>query len=161
MALLQGWLLEADLPDAVGMLTSRSLQYVHTAAVTVEGITAEAVATVGLSNALRVGDPPGAMSPGTINLLVRLSAALSLAGSLEALSIAAEARTAAVSAAGWPSRRTDGVATGTGTDCIALATPLRDTALPWCGKHTAAGSAIGQAVLAVIGEGVRCWISQR
>ena len=98
---------------------------------------------------------------GTINLLVRLSTPLSPAAMVEAISIAAEARTAAVTAAGWPSRRSGNIATGTGTDCIAIAAPVEGSAQPWCGKHTAEGSAIGQATLAVIDTGVQTWIAQR
>ena len=161
VALLRQRLERAGLPGAVGMMTSRNLDHVHTAAVDVGGVQAEAVATVGLSNALRVGDPPGRGSVGTINLLVRLSTPLSPAAMVEAISIATEARTAAVAAGGWPSRRSGRIATGTGTDCIAIAAPLEGTAQPWCGKHTAEGSAIGQTTFEVIDAGVRAWIAQR
>lgn len=161
VALLRARLVQAGLPGAVGMMTSRNLDHVHTASVEVDGVQAEAVATVGLSNALRVGDPPGRGVVGTINLLVRLSTPLSPAAMVEAISIATEARTAAVTAAGWPSRRTGHIATGTGTDCIVIAAPLGEPAQAWCGKHTAEGSAIGQSTLTVIDAGVRTWLTQR
>lgn len=161
IALLRDRLQHAGLPEAVGMMTSRNLDHVHSAAVDVDGVQAAAVATVGLSNALRVGDPPGQGQVGTINLLVRLSTPLSQAAMVEAISIASEARTAAIIAAGWPSRRSGHTATGTGTDCIAIAAPVEGLAQPWCGKHTAEGSAIGQVTLAVINAGVRTWIAQR
>ncbi len=161
LTLLAARLSEAGLTDAVAMMTSRDLAHVHTAAATSEGIRAEAVATVGLSNALRVGDPPGFAPLGTINLLVRISVPLTEAALIEAICIVTEARTAAVSSASWPSRRTGAPATGTGTDCIVVAAPLEGEPLPWCGKHTAAGSALGQAALSVIGDGVRTWVAQR
>ncbi len=161
LALLTARLSEAGLTDAVAMMTSRDLTHVHTATAESEGIRAEAVATVGLSNALRVGDPPGFAPLGTINLLIRLSAPLTDAALVEAICVVAEARTAAVSAASWPSRRTGEPATGTGTDCIVVAAPLSGEPLPWCGKHTAAGSALGQAALSVIRDGVGTWVAQR
>ncbi|MDG1478033.1 MAG: adenosylcobinamide amidohydrolase [Myxococcota bacterium] len=161
LALLTARLSDAGLTDAVAMMTSRDLAHVHTAAATSEGVCVEAVATVGLSNALRVGDPPGFAPLGTINLLVRISVPLTEAALVEAICIVTEARTAAVASASWPSRRTGAPATGTGTDCIVVAAPLAGTAQPWCGKHTAAGSALGQATLSVIGDGVRTWVAQR
>ncbi|HEU4625618.1 MAG TPA: adenosylcobinamide amidohydrolase [Steroidobacteraceae bacterium] len=59
---------------------------------------ARCVATVGLNNALRIGDRPGttAFSPGTINILLQVSRPLSACASLEALSLVAEARTLAM-----------------------------------------------------------------
>ncbi|MFT5683873.1 MAG: adenosylcobinamide amidohydrolase [Myxococcota bacterium] len=161
IALLTTRLSDAGLSESVAMMTSRNLAHVHTAAATSEGIRAEAVATVGLSNALRVGDPPGFAPLGTINLLVCLSVPLTDAALVEAVAIAVEARTAAVSAASWPSRRSGKPATGTGTDAIIIAAPLSGEPLPWCGKHTAAGSAMGQVAFAVIDEGVRTWVAQR
>jgi adenosylcobinamide amidohydrolase len=161
LALLTARLSDAGLTEAVAMMTSRDLAHVHTAAAVSEGIRAEAVATVGLSNALRVGDPPGFAPLGTINLLVQLSVPLTEAALVEAICIVTEARTTAVASATWPSRRTGSPATGTGTDCIVVAAPLAGDPLPWCGKHTAAGSALGQAALSVIGDGVRTWVAQR
>ena len=112
--------------DAVCLLTSRDIAHHHLARATVEDVTAETLATVGLSNAETVGarvDRAGRNwdkvlpSYGTINIAVKLSLPLSDTGLLEALSIATQARTAAIIAAGHrvPGGRT---ATGTGTDCI-------------------------------------------
>lgn len=165
LALLREHLQAAGRPDAVGLMTSRNMRFVHTASVSVGGVTASAVATVGLSNALRIGDPPGfAPAAGTVNLLVRLSAPLTDAALVEALALAAEARTTAVSASGWASVRTGAPATGTGTDCLVIAAPVASSGsqpLPWCGKHTAAGSALGRAALAALSEGVEVWLRGR
>lgn len=159
VALLRERLAGAGVPGAVGLLTSRSLSARVVARRSVEGLTARCVATVGLGNALRAGDPPGpAARLGTVNVLCRLSAPLSEEALVEALAIAAEARTLAILEASIPSRRTGLPATGTGTDCIVIAAPEReDGRLRFAGKHTAAGHVIGAAVHAAVARGAAAW----
>lgn len=140
---------------SVAMLTSRRLAAHVTARAEVEGIRADCLATVGLSNAERAGTrlarQPGGW--GTINVAVRLSEGLSTPALLEAISIAAEARTLAVVEAGL--QLPTGIASGTGTDCLALACPPGD--LPHIGLHTAAGEALGRAVHQAVAQGVAEW----
>lgn len=148
-----------DASDAVTFLTSRDLARHHTHRACIEGTTAEAVITIGLSNAERIGsreDYSGrdwGKDWGTINIALRVDQPLSDIGLLEAMSLAIEARTAAVMDLGH--RLTTGIATGTGTDCIALAAPPGDE--PYAGKHTALGEAIGKAIYNAILEGGRQW----
>ncbi|MEM6486689.1 MAG: adenosylcobinamide amidohydrolase [Pseudomonadota bacterium] len=144
--------------EAVGFMTSRSLAHVVATDAAVEGVTARCVATVGLSNAERVGARLGAPAlAGTINIAVALSVPLSDAALVEALSIVAEARTAAVIAHG-PDLAT-GRATGTGTDCIAVAAP--PGAALHAGLHTPVGEALGRAVLDAVACGTREWMAQQ
>ena len=104
--------------------------------------------TAGCSNALRIGDPATAgMAPGTINLAVVINQPLSWTGMAEALAMATEARVAAVQEAGILSTRTNRPATGTGTDCVVVASPTRGRAQQYCGKHTLLGELIGKAAL--------------
>lgn len=159
-ALLAASLQKHGLERAVGMMTARSLSTFDCVEKQRDGIAARAVATVGLGNALAVGDAPGPMSVGTINVLVQLSHALDEAGLCEALSVATEARTAAVIDGRVPSRRSPGLATGTGTDCIVVAAPERGATVRWVGKHTVAGSLIGASVREAVGRGVRRWIAE-
>ncbi|WP_423211522.1 adenosylcobinamide amidohydrolase [Paracoccus yeei] len=147
-----------DESGSVAMLTSRDVRRHHHAVARIGGIEVEALATVGLSNAERVGrrrepDPAGW---GTINMAVRIGAALDLPALVEAMTIAAQARTAAMIALG-PVLST-GQATGTGTDCIALAARLDGTALPHAGLHTALGEALGRACHDAVAAGVRAWM---
>ena len=141
--------------DAVAFLTSRDVRRYCEATAEVEGISAHAVATVGLSNAERVGRRMDYTSRnwGTINVALRLSEGLTQAGLIEAMSIAVQARTAAVMEAGifLPG----GTATGTGTDCVALAAPAG--ANPYAGLHTATGEAIGKAVYQAVHTGALEW----
>jgi adenosylcobinamide amidohydrolase len=104
--------------------------------------------TAGCSNALRIGDPATAgMAPGTINLAVVINQNLSWTAMAEAFAMAAEARVAAVQEAGILSTRTNRPATGTGTDCIVVASSSRSRAHQYCGKHTLLGELIGKAAL--------------
>jgi adenosylcobinamide amidohydrolase len=156
-ALLRERLSTRGLDGAVGLLTSGDLG----AAVDVTCGQARCIATVGLSNALRVGDPPGLGEvAGTINLLVVVAEPLSREARLEALALAAEARTAAVLAHSVPSFRSQLPATGTGTDCIVIASPAADRGAPFCGKHTQLGHDIGAAVFAAVDRGTRTWLAR-
>lgn len=163
-ALLQASLEKHGLGRAVGMMTARTLGTFDCVTRHQDGVAARAVATVGLGNALAVGDAPGPLSAaariGTINVLVQLSHALDEAGLAEALAVAVEARTAAVMDGRVPSRRSNELATGTGTDCIVVAAPEAGPALRWVGKHTVAGALIGGVVREAVSRGVRRWIAE-
>jgi len=121
--------------DAVCLLTSRDIAHHHLARATVEDVTAETLATVGLSNAETVGarvDRAGRNwdkvlpSYGTINIAVKLHRV--------------------------PGGRT---ATGTGTDCIVVAAP--PGAQDYAGLHTAQGEALGRAVFDAVARGAAEW----
>lgn len=145
----------------VGMMTSRSLHAVDAAEVAYDGLVACAVATVGLSNAVRVGDTPGPLAGwGTVNVVVHVSCPLSDAALVEALSLVAEARTVAILEVAEPSRRSGAVASGTGTDCIAVACPESAAKELYAGKHTAVGHVVGAAALAALRAGIARWKSE-
>jgi adenosylcobinamide amidohydrolase len=152
----EGWL-AGEMPDpgAVGMLTSRDIGSWDRAQASVEGASADCVATLGLSNAEAVGRrlPWHGADYGTINLLVATDVALTETAQLEAMSIAVQARTAALMDADL--HLASGRATGTGTDCVALACPPGDQR--YAGLHTAVGEAIGAAVREVIGRAATDW----
>lgn len=141
--------------DAVCFLTSRDVGFFTQATVTAGDAVAQCVATVGLSNAERVGHriDHSKSDWGTINVAVSLQTGLSQTGLIEALTIAAQARTAAIMeiAIALPS----GIATGTGTDCIAVAAP--PGASDYAGLHTDIGEAIGGAVYQAVREGAQEW----
>ncbi|MDK3074701.1 adenosylcobinamide amidohydrolase [Sedimentitalea sp. JM2-8] len=144
--------------DAVTLLTSRDIGRYKQATASVGGTTAHCVATVGLTNAERVGFRTVRAHPGrgTINIAIRLTAGLSQTGLLETLSIATQARTAAIIEVGLPLR--DGPATGTGTDCIAVAAPIGTCT--YAGLHTDIGEAVGRAVYRATLAGARDWMDE-
>jgi adenosylcobinamide amidohydrolase len=155
---LRSRLERAGIPDAVGLLTSRSLHTYVDVQASHRDAAARCIATVGLGNALRAGDPPGpAGRVGTINLLCHVSVPLSDEAMLEALALAAEARALAVREADVPSRRSGEPASGTGTDCIVIAAPAAGEPAPYAGKHTVAGYLIGRLVYDAVSRGVAEW----
>jgi adenosylcobinamide amidohydrolase len=149
------------LEPGVVLLTSRSVSTYTEAIVTSHGTTAHCLATVGLSNALRAGDAASAApGVGTINLLAYVDAPLSDEALIEASAIATEAKCAEVLEAGIRSRQSGRPATGTGTDCVVIASPRsRPSTRPhaYAGKHTIVGSVVGAAVERAVGDGIRRW----
>lgn len=149
--------------DAVGLLTSRDVgQFILTES-RIEDQHVACVATVGLGNAESVGSRRAvngvgwSTEYGTINLAVWIEACLTEAAQIEALTIATQARTAAVYDCGLflPDGRR---ATGTGTDCIAIAAKPGDTA--FSGLHTALGEAIGHAVRMSVAKAAAAWVAE-
>ena len=155
----ESWLADQMPVRAVGMLTSRDVGTFHEGFAEVEGIAAHCVATVGLSNGESVGRrlPYHSADYGTINIGLCLNAALTEAAQLEAMSIAVQARTGGVMAAGVT--LATGLATGTGTDCIALACDAGPGR--YAGLHTAAGEVVGAAVRQAVVQACKAWNSWR
>lgn len=156
-AWLEAQLAAADLSDAPALMTSRNLSAYRVRRAQVGTVSAVCLATVGLSNAERVGHRQvyDQARFGTINIAVACSAALSEAAQIEALTIVTQARTAAVIEAGH--RLPAGPATGTGTDCIALAVPPGRVA--FAGLHTDIGEALGRATYDAVGAGAQGWLT--
>jgi adenosylcobinamide amidohydrolase len=154
---LSGALDQRGAGDAPCFLTSRDVTAFEVAEAVQDGVSAIAVATVGLSNAERIGtrmayDPE---SFGTINVALRLSEGLTQAALIETLAIVAQARTVAVTELGH--HLPTGLATGTGTDCIAVAAPAGAQA--FAGMHTAIGVAAGRAVYDAVRAGGEFWMT--
>ncbi len=150
---------EAGYGDAITLVTSRDVTRHHLGQSTVEGVTATSLATVGLSNGERVGQrcAEPVPLPGTINVLLHVSRPLSEAAMIETVSVVTEARTAAVLDSGVT--RAGVAVTGTGTDCIVVASPAGDGGERFAGLHTAIGEAVGDAVYRSIREGAAVWQS--
>ncbi|MCU0901371.1 MAG: adenosylcobinamide amidohydrolase [Cypionkella sp.] len=148
---------------AVGLLTSRDVGSFVQVKAEVDGVRVAALVTLGLGNAESVGSRRAvngvgwSTGYGTINICALIDAGLTEAALIEALTIAAEARTAAVMDCGLtlPDGRR---ATGTGTDCIALAADVGD--LAYAGTHTAVGEALGKAVREAVTIAARTWIAE-
>ncbi len=107
------------------------------------------IATAGLSNGESVQPAKPrteeAWHAGTINIAMRTRTPLTQGAMLEAISIVAQARTAAI----MDLDRTlpDGRRlTGTGTDCIVVASPEGSEPQRHCGLHTSLGRLIGETV---------------
>ena len=143
--------------DQTVFLTSARLESYREFRVIREGIEVIAVATVGLGNALRAGDPESRMGTSrTINLACLVNVSMTDNAMLEALSIMTEAKTAAILEAGILSKQSGFRATGTGTDCQAVLCPIGFDH-DYAGKHTVLGRVIGEASLAAINLGITAW----
>jgi adenosylcobinamide amidohydrolase len=143
-----------DPRSTIALMTGAQVARAGYALATRDEVIAGAWCTAGFTNALRVGDRATVLSThaGTINIIVVVNRPLTRAAMVEAMQIAVEARTLAVLEAGIKSVRSDAPATGTGTDCIAIAATARTASQGgrverYCGKHTLLGELIGRAVL--------------
>jgi adenosylcobinamide amidohydrolase len=158
------FLTELDVDGAVVALTSANIAAYATASAQSEGLTACALVTAGLANALRVGESvdgaPCRYLPGTINLACWVNAPLTFEAQLEAISVVTQARTLEILDARVPSLEQNGWATGTGTDCISLFS-LDDTSPERCqryaGLHTAVGRVLGRSVRDAVAQAVSDW----
>lgn len=149
-------LTEAGLPDALAFMTSRDIRRYHRVKRDVEDVSATCVTTVGLANAERVGARKArAPHAGTINTLVHVSVPLTDGALVEALSIVTQARTAAI--IDWGHAEPGAAVTGTGTDCIVVASPQAGSPHAYAGLHTALGEAIGGAVYEATLDGATQW----
>lgn len=143
--------------DAVTFLTSRDIRSFTQSTTTVGNVTALAVATVGFSNAERIGhriDHTG-KDWGTVNVALCLDQGLTEAARLEAMSLVVQARTAAIMEADLP--LPPGRATGTGTDCVAVAAPAGEAR--FAGLHTEIGEAVGRATYDAVWQGAQEWLA--
>jgi adenosylcobinamide amidohydrolase len=148
------------LDDAAAFMTAREIARHHVAQSQVGCAIVTCVTTVGLTNGEKVGERRGAHDcvAGTINTLVHVSHALSQGAFVESVSIATQARTAAIMDT---KKLRDGPAiTGTGTDCIIVVAPETGAAATCAGLHTELGEAIGAAVYEATYAGAAEWSAE-
>ena len=146
---------------AVGMMTAASLDSLR---VVREEIAAEMLAvlvTTGLENARSAGDlaehralddVPG--ERGTINLAIVTSAQIADAALVEMVAIATEAKTAVLHALGITSPVSGRLATGTGTDAIAVFSGHGVGRARFAGKHTLLGERLAVLVMQALHSSV-------
>jgi len=137
----------------VGMMTAASMNSFRMAKETVQGVDIVVMVTAGLSNARRVGDHAEQRTiadqpetPGTINIVVLTSAILTEAASVEAVLMITEAKAAALQEADVRSPISNRIATGTGTDSVAVVSGHGPETVRYCGKHVLFGEILGRMV---------------
>ncbi len=175
---------EADLPPATTALmsTAANMQCAVVARAAYEELTVQVVATAGvLGNATRAGDPAGwherpggsvrverpvvdAPPPeagsGTIVTLAFINQPCTPACLVKAATMVTEGKSAAVLDLRMPSLQSPGLATGTGTDQLAIAAPLENAdawARHWAGSHNTLGELLGRATHEAV---TRCLLLQ-
>lgn len=145
-----------DDPPPVAMMTAASMDSLRVRFAEVCGETLAVLATTGLANARRAGDPAeyrqlDAPCPelGTINIAVVTSATLSTAVMAECFITATEAKAAALQTRGVVSPVSGDLATGTGTDALAVIGGDGKQA-DYAGKHTVFGEVLARLVIEAI-----------
>lgn len=153
---------------SVGMMTSAEVSGFCWGSASEGRTSAWVVTTVGLANALRVGEGEGSselsgVRPGlgTINIACWVNVPLSANAQLESLSIAAQARTLEMLEARVPCSAGRGWASGTGTDCVAVFGPTASSVDAagerYAGMHTSLGRVIGRATRQAVSRGIAAW----
>ena len=165
---LQGLCERFELPEKTASLgTAANMNYAAIETKSFKNLEVTAICTGGVEgNAGRVGDPAsvweqdGVFEPlekggkelhGTINTMLLINRELTRGAMVRTIMTATEAKTAVLQELAVSSRYSDGLATGTGTDQIAVACALTgDTPLTSAGKHAKLGELIGSAVSGAI-----------
>lgn len=142
-------------PPVIGLMTGVLMERLVRRVIQHDGLMIECFATVGLSNALAAGDPATYEERlGTINLIAVVNQPLTSTALIEAIQIVTEARVRTLYAVGVKSTVSEAFATGTGTDCIAVACPTGEPTYRYCGKHTCLGELLGRVVGEAMVEGL-------
>lgn len=146
---------------AVGMMTAASMDSYRLRRQVLQGVEIVALVTCGLNNARRVGDVAEYRSmvsqpqqAGTINIVVVSSARLAPAAMVEATMMITEAKTAALVEAGITSALSQQLATGTGTDVVAVVGGHGPQQVQYCGKHVLFGEVLGRLVFEAVADSV-------
>jgi iron complex transport system ATP-binding protein len=147
----------------VGLMTAVPMNQLVVGREESEGIWVECFATVGITNAVRAGEWPRAVSGsskvtvlGTINLILITNATLSNAAMVGAAQVATESKTGILRDHDVPSWTGVSGATGTGTDVVVVACRRREKGrmLSYSGTHTVIGAMIGRVVASCVTTGL-------
>ena len=141
-----------------GLMTAVDLRHLVMKREQAEGLWVEGFFTVGVTNAVRAGEPTHAVSEkgdvGTINIILVTNAKLGAAALVSAVGVATESKTAALLGKKVPTYSGNFGATGTGTDSIVIA--IGDgPRLRYSGTHTKIGELIGRVVADGVSEGLK------
>lgn len=138
----------------VGMMTAASMNSYRMKEERADGVSIAVLATVGLSHPRRAGDKAdiqtmtsGKHLAGTINLIALTSGQLTHAAMTESIMIMSEAKAAALMKAEVVSPISNEIATGTGTDSIAIAAAGNSKEIAYCGKHLLFGEILGRLTI--------------
>lgn len=145
----------------VGMMTAASLASLRVMSEHIAGERLAVLVTSGLENARSAGDlaehralddVPG--ERGTINLAIVTSAQIADAALVEMVAIATEAKTAVLHELGIVSPVSGRLATGTGTDAIAVFSGHGSGRARFAGKHTLLGERLAVLVMQALHSSV-------
>jgi len=143
----------------VGFMTSASMDSFRLVSRSSQGVEITAMVTAGISNARCAGDRAewrkfqiDTNPSGTINIIIITNATMSPAARVESVMLATEAKTFAMRELGVKSPVSGKIATGTGTDAIAVVNGLGSETIRFCGKHVLFGEMLASVVIDAITE---------
>jgi adenosylcobinamide amidohydrolase len=144
----------------VGLLTAAWTEKAEVASATADGLTAVAVVTVGLSNAIGAGRGAAVVwTPSTINTIVLLDAAPEAAALVNLVITATEAKTLALAEA--EVRAADGgLASGTSTDAVVIAATGHGRNCRFGGPASELGALAARAVKSALDAGISRWLRE-
>jgi adenosylcobinamide amidohydrolase len=142
---------------AIGMMTAAPMSSFRESVLREGDVEIAALVTAGVTNARRAGDPADwrcfdeyAPTTGTINIVLATNAELTNAAMVEAIQMVTEAKVAAIQNMGIASLISGEIATGTGTDSVAVISGEGSVKLQYCGKHVLFGELLARAVIQAI-----------
>ena len=155
--------LELDPDYCSGLSTAAFMECVAIESMSFNNLTVTSIVTAGIDqNAVRVGDPSSyfeqnnhyeMLQKGTINILLHINRQLVPGAMARALSMATEAKTAAIGELMLGSNYSTGIATGSGTDgVIVISDASSEEICTDAGGHSKLGELIGQCVKAAVKE---------
>ena len=149
--------------DCVGLMTAVPMTQFVTGCEALNGLRLECFATVGVTNAMRAGEPlpsirgrSGPQKIGTINIILVINAALSHSAMVGAVQVVTESKTGVLRDHDVPCWTGAPGATGTGTDAVVIACSARGAGqrVSYSGTHTEIGGMIGRVVAGCVIEGL-------
>lgn len=145
----------------VGLMTAVPMTQLVVGREESKGLWVECFATVGVTNAVRAGEPhkgehSALQGHGTINLILITNGCLSHAAMVGAVQVVTESKTGVLRDHAVPCWTGRPGATGTGTDAVVIACANRDGGrwLPYSGTHTEIGALIGRVVADCVARGL-------
>jgi adenosylcobinamide amidohydrolase len=163
-------LFDIDSDFATGLITLAEMGNVSIVTKSFKNTEVTAVVTAGVrTNASRAGDKSsywqcdGKFHFGTINIILLTNVCLDDARLAEAFMTITEAKAVALNNLRIPSQYSNGFATGTGTDGVAVFSNVDSTdRLTNAGKHSKLGELIGKAVIEAVTKaiGKQVWITK-
>ncbi|MBA2873272.1 adenosylcobinamide amidohydrolase [Thermaerobacillus caldiproteolyticus] len=154
-----------DVKRTIGMMTAVCLEdaaYVYRKEETFSLFT---IVTAGIGNAVDAAKAwerdESAKGVGTINIIVFIDGTLMDAAYVQAMMTATEAKTKALYDERILDPKTNTMATGTSTDCIAIAASQMNTVFDYAGTITPLGKAIGRSVYEATREALRRYQQRR
>ena len=164
-------LLGIDSNYSTGLITLAEMKNVSIVCKKFKSMEVTAIVTAGVrTNASRAGDEAsywqenGEFHFGTINIIILTNVCLDKSTLTEAFMTVTEAKTVALNNLRIPSQYSNGFATGTGTDGVAIFSNVdSDNILTNAGKHSKFGELIARAVIEAILKAIKkqVWITNK